>query len=188
MMAINEVANLGWFATDRNQPEGKVCVYTFIPNTDKKRVDVSLMGYDAALQIATLSSIAATQTDEDAVRKARQQMALLMYARKAAGKKEDFFFIIDDLHDYKLLTDFRSERARDLFKEWQEHTKQHLRDVEKLDALRDEYAASPSAVKARLKPQILQLEVKVEDDAVALRNAEYEIRRIEQNMLYSGEE
>ena len=188
MMAINEVANLGWFATDRNQPEGKVCVYTFIPNTDKKRVDVSLMGYDAALQIATLSSIASTQTDEDAVRKARQQMALLMYARKAAGKKEDFFFIIDDLHDYKLLTDFRSERARDLFKEWQVHTKQHLRDVEKLDALRDEYAASPSAVKARLKPQILQLEVKVEDDAVALRNAEYEIRRIEQNVLYGGEE
>ena len=188
MMAINEVANLGWFATDRNQPEGKVCVYTFIPNTAKRRVDVSSIGYDAALEIASLSSIAATQTDEDAVRKARQQMALLMYAQKTAGKKEDFFFVVDDLHDYKTLSDFKSDRARGLFKEWQERTKQHARDVEQLDALRDEYALSSQSVKSRLKPQILQLERKVEADAVALRNAEYEIRRVEQELLYGAGE
>ena len=39
MMAINEVANLGWFASDRNQPQGKVCVYVFVPNDKRVKVD-----------------------------------------------------------------------------------------------------------------------------------------------------
>ncbi|MDE6285580.1 MAG: hypothetical protein K2L99_01125, partial [Muribaculaceae bacterium] len=32
MLAIDENAGLGWWATDRNAPEGKVTVYTFIPS------------------------------------------------------------------------------------------------------------------------------------------------------------
>ena len=188
MMAINEVANLGWFATDRNQPEGKVCVYVFIPNVDKKRVDVAAIGYSKALEIANLASIAATQVDADAVRKARQQMALLLYAQDTNRKKEDFFFVIDDLHDYKTLADFKSRAACELFREWQERTQQHQRDIEQLDGLRNEYASLPSVAKARMKEQILNLESRVEEEAEALKLVEYEVRRIEQEALYgSGE-
>ena len=184
MMAVNEVANLGWFATDRNQPPGKVCVYVFVPNADSKRVDVSAIGYSKALEIANLSSIAATQGDDELLRTARRQLALLAYAQDAAAKKDDFLFVVDDLHDCKSLSDFRSERARELFKEWQGRVKQHESDIEQLAALRDEYASSTTAVKNRMKEQILALEGKVEDDAVALRLAEYEIRRLEQEALY----
>lgn len=36
MFAIDEFNNLGWFASDRYQPEGKVCIYVFIPNSSKR--------------------------------------------------------------------------------------------------------------------------------------------------------
>ena len=184
MMAINEVANLGWFATDRNQPEGKVCIYVFVPNATKTRVDVSAVSYAKALEIANISSIASTQNDEELMRNARRQMALLRYTREAEQKKDDFLFVIDDLHDCSSLGDFKSAQARELFKEWQQRTLQHLRDIERLDASRDEYASSGTAARKGMRDAILQLERKVEDDDVALRYMEYEIRRLEQAALY----
>ena len=184
MMAINEVANLGWFATDRNQPEGKVCIYTFVPNTDKVRINVDAVGYAKALENANISSIAATQTDDDVVRKARQQMALLTFTQNTSSKKDEFLFVIDDLHDYKSLSDFRSADACELFRELQLRTSEHLADIEQLDSYRNEYAASSASVKAGLKDPILQLELWVEEESRALKALEYEIRRLEQEALY----
>jgi hypothetical protein len=187
MMAINEVANLGWFVSDRNQPDGKVCVYLFIPNVEKKRVDVGSIGYARALEIANISSIAATQTDADAVRRAHQQMAMLLYVRDTDGRDGEFLFVIDDLHDYTSLDEFRSTEARELFSEWQECVKQHGRDIEQLAAHRDEYARSSAAAKQSMRQTILQLERKVEEDDVALKRMEYEVRRIEQAALYGND-
>ena len=36
MYVIDEYNNLGWFASDRFQPEEKVCIYVFIPNSSKQ--------------------------------------------------------------------------------------------------------------------------------------------------------
>ena len=187
MMAINEVANLGWFVSDRNQPQGKVCVYVFIPNVEKKRVDVGSIGYARALEIANISSIAATQTDADAVRRAHQQMAMMLYVRDTDGRDGEFLFVIDDLHDYKSLDEFRSAEARELFSEWQERVKRHNRDIEQLAAHRDEYARSSAAAKQGMRQTILLLENKVEEDDVALKRMEYEVRRIEQAALYGND-
>ena len=188
MMAINEVANLGWFATDRNQPEGKVCVYVFIPNAETKKVDVASVGYAGALALADISSIAATQGNEEVVGLARQQMKRLKYTQVPSVKKADFLFVIDDLNDYKSLADFKSAGARELFQEWQARVQQHVHDIELLDAYRQEYALSSASVKARMKETILELESKVEEGEVALRNYENEVRRLEQNALYGNEE
>ena len=42
MLVIDEVSDLGWFATDRNQPEGLVCVYVFVPGGREKYNSSSL--------------------------------------------------------------------------------------------------------------------------------------------------
>ena len=185
MMAINEMANLGWFVSDRNQPEDKVCVYVFIPNAEKKRVDVDAIGYTKALALANISSIADTQTDEELLRKARQQMVMLKYGNNNRSEKdEEFFFVIDDVYDYRKLSDFRSNRARDLFQEWQVRVQQHKRHIEKLDNYRLEYATASQSVKARMKEKIIQLEWKIEDEAEELSTLEYKIRCLEQAVLY----
>lgn len=183
MLAINEEINIGWFASDRNQPEGFVCVYMFIPNPEKVRYDESL-GFDRLLQYAEISSIADTQTDEDMVRHARQQLAMMMYDKDTELRKEDFLFVIDDNYDYNNLSDFKSEEARALFQEWQNSTKKLKADILLLDKKRDEYASVSKAEKANMAQEILSLENSVEEEEKRLSQLEYEIRRIEQNEIY----
>ena len=182
MLAINEVANIGWFASDRNQPEGYVCVYVFIPNPDKEKYGGE--NFQALLQYAEIASIAATQTDAETMRKARQQLTMLLYEQNTSVRKGDFLFVIDDRFDYKSLSDFKSAKARTLFAEWQKRTAQHVRNVALLQQKRDEYAASNSSARNRMRNTILSLEQKVESEAGELYEMECEIRRLEQEVLY----
>ena len=184
MMAINEVANLGWFATDRNQPEGKVCVYVFVPNSNSKRVNVNEIGYERALSIANLSSIADTQVDDEVVRDARRQMTMLIYAQDAVDKNGDFLFVIDDFNSYKTLGDFKSNAARELFQEWQNEVEDYENDIRRLEAYRDEYASASVPEKEKMRNVILELEKKVENDSRALELKEYAVRRLELEEKY----
>ena len=45
MIVFDEVKGLGWFVSDRNQPDGQVCVYLFVPNPDHKRVESEDLAY-----------------------------------------------------------------------------------------------------------------------------------------------
>ena len=183
MLAINEVLNIGWFASDRNQPEGVVCVYVFIPNLEKERYNESL-GFEKLQQYADISSIVATQTDQEAVRRARQQLAMMMYYKDTELRKEDFVFVIDDNYDYNNPSDFKSEEARILFQEWQNSTTKLKADVLLLDMKRDEYASVNKAEKENMAEEILSLEKSIEEEEVRLAEMEHEIRRLEQNEIY----
>ncbi len=184
MLAVNEVANLGWFATDRNQPEGKVCVYLFVPNGKKLKYNMDELGYDKLLSYASISSIADTQTDESLMREARRQYAMLLYAAAEDNDKGDFLFVVDDLHDYRSLSDFRSEKARALFKEWRQRGAALSKNAGLLEKKRDEYAKAATAGKNSMRSAILELELKVETEEAALERLLLEIRRVEQNELY----
>ena len=94
--------------------------------------------------------------------------------------------MIDDLHDYTALSDFRSAEARELFCEWQQRVQQHQRDIEQLAAYRDEYARSSAAARQNLRQTILQLENRVEEEGLMLKRTEYDVRRIEQTVLYGN--
>ena len=39
MMVIDEYDRIGWFATDRGQEDGKVCIYTFVPSDVRQTYD-----------------------------------------------------------------------------------------------------------------------------------------------------
>ena len=184
MLVIDEVSNLGWFATDRNQPDGLVCVYVFVPNQGKVKYDTDALGYDGVLPYAQLSSVAATQDDEAVMRTARQQLAMLLYSGNEDSRKGDFVFVIDDTRDYTRLSDFKSTEARKLFTEWQKRTAQHAADVRSLDQQRGAYASANAAERKRMSTAILGLEAKVEADAVAVEQMENEIRRLEQEKIY----
>ena len=182
MLAINEVANLGWFASDRNQPEGYVCVYVFVPNPDNETYEAN--DFDELLSYSKIASLAATQTDENVLRKARQQLTMLLYEQNTASRKGDFLFVIDDRFEYKSLSEFKSMKARSLFTEWQKRSKAQRQNVKLLQQKRDEFAAANVAVKNRMRNAILTLERKVESEEEALKRMELDIRRLEQEVLY----
>ena len=184
MLVIDEVAGLGWFASDRNQPDGLVCVYVFVPEASKRKYDSDALGYERMLPLAKLSSIAATQDNEEELRKARLQLTMMLYAETENKNKGDFLFVIDDTRDYTRLSDFRSAEARKLFEEWQARSKKQMSDIGLLEQQRENYMTAGTAAKQKMSAAMLALESKVEAEHEALARMELEIRRIEQEKLY----
>ena len=96
MYVIDEFNALGWFASDRYQPEGKVCIYVFIPNSSKQVYNYEGMDPDKMISLAQLHSIKDTWTDTDAVEAARERLRTAANAKPRTTKKHDFQFVIDD--------------------------------------------------------------------------------------------
>ena len=57
MYVIDEFNNLGWFASDRYQPEDKVCIYVFIPASSKQVYNYENMDKGKLIKLAQLHSI-----------------------------------------------------------------------------------------------------------------------------------
>lgn len=179
MMAIDEYNGLGWFASDRNQPEGKVCIYVFIPNDIRKLYDTNIYPPEDLRRLALLTSIAETWGDQGAIQEARQRLQAVLTAPKKTIKKKDFEFVIDDHNTYTLLKDFKSEEARNRMTAWMKNQKQLNKNVQYLNDLRDRYAASDESQRQTLGEQIRQIESQCERDAAAMKAEEKNIRNME---------
>lgn len=163
MYVVDEFNNLGWFASDRYQPEGKVCVYVFAPNDSKVVYDYENADPQAIAAAASLHSIRATWKDDDKVRTTRQKLAAMMYASQGNGlKKGDFEFIVDDSAVYHTLDDFRSAQARTLYQQLMQKQKDHQALSKELDNKREQYAKAASAQKKSMTPGILDIEKRTE--------------------------
>ena len=179
MLAIDEFNNLGWFVSDRNQPEGKVCIYVFIPNDIRKVYDTNIYPPEDLAPLALLTRIADTWGDQDAVKEARQRLQEVLSAPKKVVKKKDFEFVINDQTTYTLLKDFQSKEGRDRMARWMKNMRQLELNQQHLQTLRDRYAASNEAQRQTLGPQILQIEAQCEKDEAAMKAEEKAIRNLE---------
>lgn len=179
MLAIDEFNGLGWFASDRNQPEGKVCIYVFIPNDIRKVYDTNIYPPEDLAPLALLTRIADTWGDQGAVKEARQRLQAVLTAPKEVAKKKDFEFVIDDKNMYTLLTDFQSKEARDRMAAWIKNRQTMQQNQQQLQALRDRYAASNDGQRQALAPQIRQIEAQCEKDLAAMKAEEKAIRNLE---------
>lgn len=162
MYVIDDLNNLGWFVSDRRQPEGKVCVYVFVPNASKQVYDYENGDPEQIAALARLDRISDTCTDEDKVRTARQQLAALVYSKDENTRKADFTFIVDDSATYHSLRDFRSAEARKQFQMLQQKEKDLESLIGQLDKKREAYAQAPESNRANMAPGILDMEKRVE--------------------------
>lgn len=179
MYAIDDYNELGWFASDRYQPEGKVCVYVFVPNESKTTYDYDAMDAGKMISLAKLDNIALTQTDNNIVAKARQRLAKVMYASENKHKKTDFTFIVNDNRIYTSPDDFRKPKAKELFQEMSKK-QDDLNALEKeLGQLREKYSKSDKATKDSMAPGILDKEKRVKDLRTEIDGMTTEIRNIE---------
>lgn len=161
MFVIDETNNLGWFASDRFQPEGKVCVYVFIPNESRKTL--SLESESAMRNFVRLNSIRDTWAGE--TEQVKAALAKLKGGSKAEGKNKsggDFVFVVNDAKTYTSLSDFQKPKARQLASSWAEARKMYASSLAALSADRDAWAAADKAGKEKLGPKILSQEKVVE--------------------------
>lgn len=179
MYVVDEFNNLGWFATDRNQSEGKVCIYLFIPNESRVTYDFENTPLPTIIAAAKLSSISRSQTDKNAIREAKQRLAFQLNTPRSQEKKADFTFVIDDLSVYHQLSDFRKAKAKSLFQSLQQARSEQVRLSQYLQKKRDEYAKGGSAKQLALKSEILDAEKKLEQMEEDIDKREIAVRNEE---------
>ena len=179
MYVIDEFNDLGWFASDRYQPEGKVCIYVFIPNSSKQVYNYEGMDPDKMISLAQLHSIKDTWTDTDAVKGARERLRTAANAKPQTTKKHDFQFIIDDHSTYYQLDDFRSPQAKALYGKYNQLEQSYKQLQEKLEDMRSEYSRADKQEKDKMSAAILDLEQRVRQLSTEMEQTAIQVRNLE---------
>lgn len=151
MMVIDDENGIGWFASDRFQPDGKVCIYSFLYKPSRNPYDYENEDYKKIVEAASLRSISSTWTmDNEYERiKARQRLALNSMSN-SSKQKPDFEFVVNENFVYEHLSDFHSNEARSKFVEWQKLSKELASNSSALDKMRNQYALATNTGKAKL--------------------------------------
>ena len=184
MMVVDEVNHLGWFATDRNQPEGMVCIYTFIPSDTKEYYNYKEESFEDIRKAAQIHSIAATQTDQEVVHKAQQALFKLGLKVQTEDKKNEFTFIIDDFTDYHTLDHFKSPEARQLYTDWVAKQETLEKLGQELEAKRERYLHSSNNDRRKMTDELLNMEQQYERLEIEVMDMPKKIRNLEIN--YTG--
>ncbi len=186
MLALDEYANLGWFASDRYQPEGKVCIYIFIPNDIKEVYDYDNTDADELRRLARLTAISDSWKDEDALNNAKQRLQAVRSMERGTDetKEPEFFFIINDQLTYHHPNDFQSPQAKELFRQYCQLELDYLRMDEKLEQLRMQYGEGNQTKKDQLAPTILDLENYIFKLKEQVDQTAKEVRKHEIETLY----
>ena len=177
MYVIDEFNDLGWFASDRYQPEGKVCIYVFIPNSSKQVYNYEGMDPDKMISLAQLHSIKDTWTDTDAVEAARERLRTAANAKPRTTKKHDFQFVIDDHSTYYQLDDFRSPQAKASYGKYNQLEQSYKQLQEKLEDMRSEYSRANKQEKDKMSAAILDLEQRVRQLSTEMEQTAIQVRK-----------
>ncbi len=156
MMVIDESKGLGWFVSDRYQPEDQVCVYLFIPDNSRKRIE-NLTDSEALRRRSALVSIRDTWR-EDADYTSLIQLAHTNLSPNEKKKEREFEFFINDKVTYFTLNEIKSPEAKKLF-EGVLSTKIKIENLKmRLNEIRNSFTNAPASTREQLKPAILQAE------------------------------
>lgn len=178
LYVYDEEKGVGWFATDRFQPEGRVCVYTFIPNEE-----VTLVESDDEIYKENRAKIASIKSTW---RPGKNYSSLIATARKenAAVEKKvsDFTFVINDKYTYNTYAEFKSSTARNLYFEANEKRKALESTEKELDNKRTEYITVSGNQRSALAGTIQNLENRqsqlyneIQDLDIKARNEELKV-------------
>ncbi len=155
LLVIDDVNNIGWFATDRFQPAGKVMIYTFIPNAERKIIqsdDTTYIRNAAQLKTYRLGKMPVIHFT----------IAIDTLDNLTSKNKNNIHFVINDTLIYSSPNQFKNEQARQLFLQADTLTQNIATLEQELIAKRQAYSdAQTQEEKIVLEPQILSLEQKV---------------------------
>ena len=171
MYAADEDSGIGYFVSDRRQPENKVCIYIFILSETRRSYDPSIYTEQQIHDLADIISIADTWGDGSERRTALARL-------KAIGTKDNqpainhnssanTSIVINDLLTYTSVEDFRSPAAANHYRELLK-ARERLATMEaELQNSRDQYTRSNEDGRRLLSEVILYNE----EQSLLLHNA-----------------
>ena len=176
---VDEYDGIGWFATDRNQPEGKVCIYSFIYNDVRENYVVDEYTPEQLRQLSEIHSISQTWTSNQARLGALEQLTAVYKRKFTQKKKNDFEFVINDELTYTTLTDFRSSEAAEMYVDLNELLRKKNKLDSSIERARVAYPTARQPQREQYKQQLLAAEKQSEKYETDIANLTKEIRRIE---------
>lgn len=180
---VDEYDGIGWFATDRNQPEGKVCIYSFIYNNVRENYVVDEYTPEQLRQLSEIHSISQTWTSNQARLSALEQLTAVYKRKFTQKKKNDFVFVINDELTYTTLTDFRSSEAAEMYVNLNELLRKKNKLDSSIERARIAYPTARQPQREQYKQQLLAAEKQSEKYDTDIKNLSKKIRRIELTKL-----
>ena len=180
---VDEYDGIGWFATDRNQPEGKVCIYSFIYNDVRENYVVDEYTPEQLRQLSEIHSISQTWTSNQARLSALEQLTAVYKRKFTQKKKNDFEFVINDELTYTTLTDFRSSEAAEMYVNLNELLRKKNKLDSSIERARIAYPTARQPQREQYKQQLLAAEKQSEKYETDIKNLSKKIRRIELTKL-----
>ena len=180
-LAIDERNNLGWLVSDRYQPEDKVCIYIFVPN--KNRVKLAQEGFDnnTIKKLAQLNSIQDTWNFGNK-QEAMRNLERLRIQRNVENKgRESVLFIVNDKIKYTSLSQFKSNKSKQLFAKLEDNKQLVSKQKTELENLRIQYKQANKAKQSSLKQDILFIEKQLMKYQLEQKELEQNIRELELN-------
>ena len=170
MMVIDDQHKLGWFASDRYQPSGKVMIYTFIPHEEKTYVHSDDKDY-----VRRAAQLKTYQKASDSI-----STALKTNENQQPPLAKQIEFVINDSLIYTNLKQFKSKEALQLWTELHTYSIDLNNKAKELADLRAKYAKMENeSDRAAIAPKIMELEkINIEmkkqlsDKTIQVRNAE----------------
>ena len=155
---VDEYDGIGWFATDLNQPEGKVCIYSFIYNDVRENYIADEYTPDQLRQLSEIHSISQTWTSNNARQSALEQLSAVYKRKFTQKKKNDFTFGINDELTYTTLTDFRSPEAAEKYVSLNELFRKKNKLDTSMERARIAYPTAKQSQREQYKMQLLAAE------------------------------
>ena len=177
LLIIDDLDSLGWLVTDRRQPEGKVCVYTFVPTSVRQNFEVD------GLNNAMLKSYADIKSIKDTWKFGNRQTAMLRLKNirtkiRKQQNKNNINFIINDKQIIRSIDDFKSDESRKLYKQLVEIKQIITEEEHQLQKQRIQYE-SDSSMREKLYPIIIKEEQLIQKQKLEQIAIEKRIRNIE---------
>ena len=182
LIAIDEFNELGYLVSDRYQPSGKVCIYTFVPQFPRMSFEDEDISDERLRRYARLNSISDTWGFGNRL-EALQRYQNIVSQKAQGGDAGSFSFVINDVVVYHQLKDFRSPQSRQLYKQYAELESELNTDKRTLELQRDKFANASAREQRQMREVMLKLENQINESLPKLQQMAKEIRYIENRVL-----
>jgi len=181
MFAIDEQNRIGYFVSDRRQPEDKVCVYIFVPSDTRRTYDSSVYSEQQIRDFADIISIADTWGNGSERKAALERLRNISTVQTASNSQIPTHktLVINDQLTYSDYSDFRSLEARGLYDQLLKSRQRQENLNNELYKSREHYAKGNEAEKKLLSPTILHNEEQLFQLNKDIRSLEKRIRNAE---------
>ena len=117
LLAVDDLDSLGWLVTDRRQPKGKVCIYTFVPTETRQNFNNDNLDDRELMPYARLLSIKSTWRFGDREAAMKRLAALRKRNQEKESNGAAISFVVNDHTVITSPSQFKSNKSRELYKQ-----------------------------------------------------------------------